>query len=156
MPEQREHDALEAETDAGRVSERSARVANLERAAERVLMVVARGARRRLLDRRDWHDQLELERLLSLARREHPPATPEERVVGHDRVGGKLERAQHLLRASNPQIAMRSAPLGVAHAHVLALPEHAHARGIVGGLLPEADAQHIEEPPGWRERLAAQ
>src|SRR6185437_12751833 len=97
-------DSFEAKSDARGVRDFTIRGSDVERRAEMVLMVVAGNNRRQLLRRGYGNDNLELQRLLLLARREHGATTSEERVVGNHGLRIEADGGKHCLASLEPQV----------------------------------------------------
>ena len=146
---QRDGDPLQPEPQAGGVGATPVGQLDPVHRGEVVLVVVERshrGGRRA----GDLHRYLELQRLLALAGREHPAATPEERVGGDVQVGLQTDAADELHGALAPDVAPLTHHLGLADAHDLALVKHLQPgrvpRGFVtkhiGGAGVDGDAAH--------------
>ena len=107
--------------------------------------------RRAVVDR---NQQFELQLQLALAVGNDLAAATEERIVGHVHFDGQLQRPGQRLAAFHPQLAEGNDLLGRPQAHVLALPEQLHARGLQRRLMPIAVRQHVDHLAGVGQRPA--
>src|SRR5207237_7271657 len=110
---------------------------------------------------RDRHEHLELQLLFALARRQHPPAAPEERVRSDVQLGLEPEPVQQPDGAVAPLLAPRADDVRLSDAHDLPLMKHLQAGGVTGGLVTEhigaagvdRDAPAWQPPAGGHDRI---
>src|SRR5437868_4409617 len=111
--EERERDPLEAEAEAGAVCDTAVRELDAEDRGE-VVAVVVEGRECGWLGSRDLADDLELQRLLALARRQHASAAPEEGVIGKVELRREAQSGEQLRRPLAPAAPPRLDRLRVA------------------------------------------
>ncbi len=103
---------------------------------------------------RDRNQQLELQRLGTLAIGDDLAAATEERIVGEVHFHRQLQQRNQQRAAFDPHLPERHHLVGAAEAHVLALPEHLHAARIERGFVAEAVRQHVDGAAVGGQRTA--
>src|SRR5881394_5108 len=152
--EQREHQPIQAERDARRVSRIAVVAAQAPRRTEVILVIVEAHARRRLLVGVHRDQQLELQRVLDLGHGHHPAEATEERVAGSIDPVGQPEPLRKALGARDPILTEALRVVRRAHVHVLAHPERLHAPRLVRGFAAKTIRHDIEYEPLRRNAAA--